>query len=178
MGQVTSLSEAFEYVNSRYIFNGANYPGFEHKTPDDQLNFAINHNIYHFLKSLSNLTRRENSQWDLRDSLYKNNAIKTLINIIKLAEVLGATQESFAAIEPIPFDAYDSQRTLGSLVEDFLRDFITQLEAADHSGKHDQSVLRGILEEYWAKILSGTALFPQDPSFTLSDAYALIPEYM
>lgn len=170
--------EAFKYVNSRYIFNEDNYKGFGQLAPEHQLSFAINHSMYHLLKSLFNLTRCERAKSSFKDKVYEAAAVKTVVNLIKLAEVLGATQESFVAIQPAPHDSYYSHLPLGTLVEDFMTEFATKLEAADHSGKHNIATLRAILEDYWAKILSAVSLFLHDTELKLVDAYALFPEYM
>ncbi|MCX6756419.1 MAG: hypothetical protein NTX85_03700 [Candidatus Nomurabacteria bacterium] len=102
MLQIQNFSDAFEYVNSRYIYNAENYPAMKHLTETEAKIFALKHGLLHLLKSVHKIRmkipfeKQHTSVWE-RDLFSRPNEnmstsgvefrqamLKTIVNILSI----------------------------------------------------------------------------------------------
>ncbi len=89
------LIEVFNYVNSRYIFNAENYPIIAKLTPEERLVFSVQHSLLHMQKSLYDFLHIDDQAYGDKRLV---SATKMLVNITKLADVVGMSKGDFAGI--------------------------------------------------------------------------------
>lgn len=170
-----AISEAFTYVNTRFVFTDDRYPTLKKLDGDERTVFAIKHVLLHLQKSINQLRRKEAS--GLRpeyDNEYRMYVVKTLVNIIKLAELVGFTAETFAALKPCK-----SELSVSRIVENMMQEIATDCESFDHYGLLKTDMLRVSVSIAWEYILADSSTFSMATNiFTIADALTYIPHYM
>jgi hypothetical protein len=162
-------------VNSHYVFTDEHYPTLKKLEGDERTVFALKHSLLHLQKSINHLRKKETAR--LRpeyDTEYRMYVVKTLINIIKLAEIVGFTAETFAAIAPC-----NSELSLSRIVENMMQEIATDCESFDHHGILKIDMLQMSVSIAWEYIIADSGTFTTTANiFTLNDALNYIPHYM
>ena len=160
----TTLVEAYRFVNERYIFNETNYPTLVILTnKDDRINFALKHSLLHMQKSLAKITRlyenthpagnkivtlRFSDQHGTNFESDRHAFTKQVVNSLKVAEIVGITEEQFASIRPVhgisEFDEVLAE-AMGILAR--------ECESADHGGKIEREEMIRAMSFTWARLL-------------------------
>ncbi len=160
----TTLVEAYDFVNQRYVFNEKHYPVLRHLTqPQDKKVFALTHSLLHLQKSSTHLESNENRELlavimsspepeELSgvSKNYKKAVLKMIVNFIKIAEILEIQKTEFAAIPP---EIYKYSPILHGPCQDIMTAIAIHCEAADHGGILDQESLKSTFNLSWGKIL-------------------------
>ncbi len=116
---ITHFADAFEYVNSKYLFNKENYPVIGSLTSEQVKIFSLNHGLLHVLKSANKINDDvpfqkkdiRKLQWIIQPDeklgtiplIQKVGTLKMLVNIMSLAHVAGITTEQVSEFK-IPSD--------------------------------------------------------------------------
>jgi hypothetical protein len=178
-----TLPEAWKHVNERYIFDSQNYPILGKKlTKRERKVFAVNHNLLHLIKSKGGLRNAFENTGELMtvfDTFDKTDftlslraaLVKTVVNVIKLAETLEMTNEEFAAIQP-KLVAVNEGKDWAFAYELLVASLAKECEAADHGKEFDEDELKRQLTSFWAGFLGWFN------SNGVPVPYTLIPDYM
>ncbi len=88
---LSNLQEAIDYIASRFVFDEASYPLLQKLTPEERLQFSINHGLQHMMKQLGRIaTHLEDKDHGGagNEDLLKQALVKEFINILRLSELL------------------------------------------------------------------------------------------
>lgn len=174
----TTAEEAYEYINSRYVFTAEHYPILAKLTPDEQTWFAVNHGLSHIGKSIRLVRRCETLNQSHNEANYHMRRIKLLTNVIKLAESVGISKDEFANLRPDPNE--DSvYYTLTRIIDTMTEELDTLCEAFDHGKPLNRKGLRRAVEQAWQSLMSSRTAFRCLPTEThMRKAYEEIPKFM
>lgn len=90
MEKIETLSEAFDYVNQRYVFDKQHYPMIEKLTDDEKTFFALKHTLLHMQKNISRIIFDEKfGRSPMHYSDQDNSFVKIIVNIIKASDLVG-----------------------------------------------------------------------------------------
>lgn len=171
--ETKALYAAFNYVNNRYLFNSKNYPALSNLSPEAQKVFAINHSLLHMQKNIYQIIRCEQYQLDAKIEIsYKVAMIKMVVNLIKLAEVLGFTKEEFANFLP----GKSAVKTPAEVLLELMKDLATECERFDHESQFDYSKIEQSFRNKWMEFQAVFRFGNQ--KLSLNEACSLIPEVM
>ena len=159
---INNFKTAFEYVNSRYIYNDKNYPAMANMTTEQEKTiFALKHGLLHIFKHRDKLqcgdawkdlkrnTRHYNllalpdKQLPFSYIAYKKTLLKTVINILSICNTAGISQHNLSNMK-IPSDkqmrkmvsaSKNKIPTLGQCLNRFVEEMAIVLEKADHTNK-------------------------------------------
>lgn len=170
---IKNLADAFEYVNSRYVFNEANYPVIGSLTDDQKKIFSINHALLHILKSANKINDDVsfekksvgNMQWMAQPDeklgsiplIQKTASLKMIVNILSLANTIGITKEQIIEFK-IPTDdemkTYVPVKNMGQRIVPTFTDSVQHLiellaiilEEADHKNVLDGDSAKDVIK--------------------------------
>lgn len=174
----TTATEAYEYVNSRYVFTTEEYPIWAKLTPDEQTWFAVKHSLSHIGKRIRHVRKYEqlNQSYSVAD--YHMRRIKLITNVIKLAESVGVSKEEFANLRPDPNEDTEYY-TLCLIIDIMTEELDTLCEAFDHGKPLNRRGLRRAVEKAWQSIIGSYKVFPYLSTETpMRKAYEEIPKFM
>ena len=196
---IKNLADAFEYVNSRYVFNEINYPVIGRLTDDQKKIFSINHSLLHILKSANKIKDDVpfekkgvgKMQWMAQPDeklgsiplIQKTASLKMIVNILSLANTIGITKEQIIEFK-IPIDdemiSYVPVENMGQRIVPTFTDSVqyliellaTLLEEADHKNVLDEDAAKDVIKR---SVLSIMYWFDD---FWVPDFLAQIPSVM
>ncbi len=196
---IKNLTDAFEYVNSRYIFNEENYPVIGSLTDERKKIFSLNHGLLHILKSANKINDEvpfekkgvRNLQWMAQPDeklgniplIQKTATLKMIVNILSLANTIGIKKEQLSDFK-IPIDdemiTYVPVKNMGQrivptftdTIQYFIELMATLLEDADHKGVLDEESARDLIK----RAVLATMYWFDD--FWVPDFLAQIPNVM
>lgn len=168
--EINSLSDAFKYVNERYIFNKENYPVIAKLTDDEKTFFALKHTLLHMQKSIPVLVEVDfcfalstpilSITEDAREKAF----LKILANMLVASkEVELSPQEIMNAHKINRAVTYSS---ISSHILALMQEIATWCEAFDHE-KNPQNLTQGVLstmrikqslKKTWSELLSISSL--------------------
>ena len=180
-----NTSEAYTYVNTRYVFNSENYPAMKNLSANEKKVFALKHTLLHMQKNIDPISYSqqvwegkvefvfERGQEQTSVSLkFREALVKMIINYVKLAEILGITNEEFTAIQR---NSEYGTTTIYGAISNVMNTLALKCEAADHSGiisREDCDYLRDRFSSSWGVILNH---FYEEK---VPVPYEFIPDYM
>jgi hypothetical protein len=88
---VSNLQEAIDFIAAKFVFDEASYPLLQKLSPEEKLQFSVNHSLQHMAKSLGKIaTHLEDVDHGGKGNmnLLKEGLVKQLINVLRLAELL------------------------------------------------------------------------------------------
>ncbi|MEI9966866.1 MAG: hypothetical protein WDN67_04555 [Candidatus Moraniibacteriota bacterium] len=91
-----NLDSLIKYIAEKHAFTGEKYPEIKEASPEEILHFAIRHSALHFAKTAGKIAATSEDidhgeKGKLED--LKVNTAKSLINTLRLAELLGMTEK-------------------------------------------------------------------------------------
>jgi hypothetical protein len=180
-----NAKSAFDYVNSRYIYNPENYPAMKNLSDNEQKVFALKHTLLHMQKNIDPISYSQQAWEGKVEFIFERNQeqtsvslkfrealVKMIVNYIKLAETLGISNEEFTAIQRNP--EYGTTTIYGA-ISNMMNALALKCEAADHSGaisREDCDYLRDRFSNSWGVILNR---FHEEK---VPVPYDFIPDYM
>lgn len=184
-----NFTEAFIYINQRYLFNTENYPIIKTFDNFDAVkNFALSHSLLHMLKNIKHLKNIVCADKDdmtkksilIHSELDKRTFVKMIINMCAMANIFsGSTSDlTYGSIYSIKSakqysissdDIYDSTET-------FLTQLASYLEKADHMGNLKLSSREGreVADTFWGLLNLYLILIDK---YT-PDIWIYVPDYM
>lgn len=196
---IKNLIDAFEYVNSKYVFNEENYPVIGRLESDQKIIFALKHGLLHILKSVNKINDDvpfeksgiRKMQWIAQPDeklgslalIQKTATLKMIINILSLANTIGITKEQISEFK-IPIDdemiTYVPVKNMGQRIVPTFTDSVqyliellaTILEDADHKNVLDQDSAKDVIKR------SLLAIMYWFDDFWASDFLVQIPNIM
>lgn len=170
---IKNLTDAFEYVNSKYIFNAENYPIMEELTDEQKMIFSINHGLLHILKSANKINEDapyekkgiRKMQWiaqpdeklDSHALIQKIATLKTIVNVLSLANTVGITKEQISEFK-IPTDEEMIMSipvtnlgapivpTFADTIKYLIESLATTLEESDHTNSLDKEFVNDLIK--------------------------------
>jgi hypothetical protein len=97
------LRGLMEYIGSRYIFAPEHYSALAGMSSEQGKAFAVGHSTFHMCKSIGKIAaecERFDHGGNLDDAVLKEGVIKMLINVLKLAEVMGISPDDLGSSIP------------------------------------------------------------------------------
>jgi hypothetical protein len=98
-----SLTTVITYIGKHFVFDEKKYAALAGATEQQKLKYGINHSALHFAKTagkIAAVSEGADHGAELDIAELKENVPKALINTLKLAELIGMTEEEIvAAIE-------------------------------------------------------------------------------
>ena len=88
---IRSLQEAIDFIAEKFVFDEASYPLLQKLSPEEKLQFSVNHSLQHMAKVLGKIaTHLEDVDHGGAGSadLLHEGLVKQLINVLRLAELL------------------------------------------------------------------------------------------
>lgn len=181
-------ADAYRFVNERYVFNEHHYPILIKLNDEERKIFALKHAILHIQKSLCNLIdgaqKQANSQAsDSGESQLTEALTKTLINILKIAEILKISAADLLPIHEFEkefFPAFqDELQKRGEVLFSSLSALASECERADHLGTLDETAekfRKNRVFDMYAELVSFTKGELSPISF--EEALDFIPTFM
>jgi hypothetical protein len=196
---IKNLTDAFEYVNSRYIFNEENYPVMGRLTDDQKKIFSLNHGLLHILKSVNKINGDvpfekkgiRKLQWIAQPDeklgnlalIQKVATLKMIVNILSLANTAGITKEQIAEFKiptdeemvsliPIKQMGVPITPTFTDTIQYLIEGLAVLLEGADHKNSFDEEFANDLIK----RVFLATAYWFDD--FWVPDFLAQIPNVM
>ncbi len=170
---IKNFTDAFEYVNSKYIFNEENYPVIGNLTDGQKKIFALNHGLLHILKSVNKINDDvpfekkgiRKMQWMAQPDeklgsiplIQKTATLKMIVNILSLANTIGITKEQISEFK-IPTDdemiTYVPVKHMGQRIVPTFTDSVQYLiellaillEDADHKNVLDEDAAKDVIK--------------------------------
>lgn len=87
------------FIGERYTFTSEFYPTLEGASEEEQIQFAVNHSALHIMKSVGVIAAEVEAAdhgGEMDPEKLKTATTKMLVNVLKLAEVLGISGEQLA----------------------------------------------------------------------------------
>jgi hypothetical protein len=100
--ELSNLQEAIDYIAARFVFDEASYPLLHKLTPEERLQFSVNHSLQHMTKQLGRIAtylEDKDHGGTGNPDLLKQALVKQFINILRLSELLKVNaEELFSSI--------------------------------------------------------------------------------
>ena len=169
---IKNFTDAFEYVNSKYLFTEENYPVIARLTQEQAKIFPLNHGLLHVLKSAHKIKgdapyekegirqlqwiTQSNEKLGANALTQKIGTLKMLVNILSLVHAVGITKEQVAALQ-IPTDSEmivlipikqmkkAITPTFTDTIEYLIENLATFLEKADHENTMDWTAVADLV---------------------------------
>lgn len=100
---LSTLQQAIDDIASRFVFDETNYPLLQKLTPEERLQFSINHCLQHMMKQVGKIA----AHLEDRDhggagnpEVLKEALVKEFINVLRLAELLQVSAEELLKSVP------------------------------------------------------------------------------
>mgnify|MGYP001558950578 CR=1 FL=1 len=90
------INMLIQFVAKHHVFDENKYPELKDATPDEIVRFAIKHSALHFSKAagkVATVSESVDHGGDIDAEELKKNISKTIVNALRLAEVIGMTGE-------------------------------------------------------------------------------------
>ena len=90
------INKLIGYVGKQFVFDDVAYPELKGMSEEQKLKFALRHSALHFAKTagkISEVGERFDHGKEINIEDIKKNIPKALINTLKLAEIVGMTEE-------------------------------------------------------------------------------------
>ena len=183
------LTEAYRYVDEKYVFNEHVYPTFGKLNEEEREIFIIKHTLLHIQKNLWELTGGVRTQAQMKCSESSKGRLKwtlveILINFLKIAQVFRISADGFYPISEFEKESpfVSLQAELEMIGEEFFKHLLilaAECDKADHHGAWDETGTRA-RQNVIFDIYSLIVLFTNGKlsPVSLGEMLDLVPEYM
>ncbi len=178
--RITNFAEAFEYVNSKYVYGHRNYPVMSNLDLANRKTFALKHGLLHILKSVYKMDMDipfekksiRKLQWVAQpDEKLSSNAIesktallKIIVNILSISKTAEMTEEEIVNLDmptehemimmiPIKQMANQIVPTFQDSLQYFIEKMASILEKADHENTIDGVSVHNLVESLFKSMI-------------------------
>lgn len=101
--ELKDLQEAIDFIASKFVFDAASYPLIVKLTPEEKLQFSVNHSLQHMTKQIGKIAAHledKDHGGDGNDEVLREALVKSFTNVLRLAELLNMNATDLLSLVP------------------------------------------------------------------------------